>query len=120
MHARLLLADVGDEAAEGAKACHETRDHVALEAEDIRHVGNMQRGGAAATDEEALARIDALPHRDLLYGRHHVVIRSRVDREGCLLAADADARGNRVDRRLGEIAAQLDAAAKEIIRIDKA
>lgn len=116
----LLPSYVGDQPAIGAEARGETRNHEALDAEDARHVADMAGRGAAAADDIALARIDALIDGDVLDGADHIVIGGRIDRIGRLDAANAKPFGRLVDRGFRLAAVELDAAAKEIVRIDDA
>ena len=118
--AGFLPAHVGDQAAIGTEPRREARDHEALDAKDARHVADMAGGGAAAADNIAVARVDALIDRDVLDRGDHVVVGGGVDRIGRLDEAYFQLLGDLADSGFGLPAVELDAAAEEIVGVDDA
>src|SRR6516225_3502046 len=115
-----LPTQVGNQSAEGGQTGHEARNEIALQAEDVGHLGNVAGGASAAADEEAVARVDALAHGDLLDGRDHVVVAGRGDRVRRFLAADAEPLRDPIDGAFCETAIELDAAAEKEVGIENA
>src|SRR5690242_1679424 len=78
----------------------------------------MTGGAAATTNEEAVARVNPLPHRNLFDRRDHVVIAGGRDRVRGFFAAHAEVLRDPIYRLFGQAAVELDAAAEKKIRIE--
>jgi hypothetical protein len=76
----------------------------------------MQRPGAAKAHQREIARIIALLHRNHAQRAEHVLVDDVDDPARGFHQPDAQRIGNRLHRRLGPFAVELERAAQQVFR----
>ena len=110
------LAQVGDDQALRAEDAGREGNEATADAEAARHVGRMQRSGAAEGEQGEGARVVAALDRDRADGTHHVGDDDAEDAVRGALEREAEAFGERRDRRARQALVERHVAAEQPAR----